>query len=795
MNQKTIDLLEFPRVRARLASFCGFSLSKQLAEALEPSADPILVARWLALTTEAVRVLNVSPNLNTGGARDVRPGVERARRGGTLDPQELLGIQGTIAGARVVRGTVLRLEGIAPGLADLARLMRDYPSLEAEIGRCLSDSGDVLDSASPELAKIRSEIRVAHQRLLDKLHEIVYGGAYSKVLQEPLITTREGRYVVPVRSDSRGQLRGLIHDQSASGQTVYVEPMATVELNNRWRQLQIEEQHEIDRILRALSEQVAVNADGLDATIESLAEIDLQLAKARLAEAQNAVEPILETRVGETGQRGLRLVNARHPLLTGKVVPITIRLGNEFNVMVITGPNTGGKTVALKTAGLLTLMAQAGLHLPAEDGSQVHVFDDVLADIGDEQSIEQSLSTFSSHMRNVVQIVRQASPNTLALLDEVGAGTDPAEGSALARAILRRLLERGAWAIATTHYTELKAFAHDTEGMTNASVEFDPETLAPTYRLQIGLPGKSNALAIAARLGLEPEVLAEANQYVDQGQLQVESLLAGIQAERNRAEEILGEANAQRREAERLRAELEHRLKNLERERRDVLRQAHREAEAELAEVRAQLRRAAQTLQREGRSRTEVLEVSRQIEAAGQQIAGKPPRGTAVVELPTLPRAPERETLAVGDRVRVLSLGQEGRVAALLDDQVEVQAGAFKLRVGVHDVEPVGGGGPPPSEPARHGPSMYAFAPRPMPPSQLDMRGWRAEQVVPELEQYLNDAYACSMRAVRIVHGKGTGVLRQIVRDYLARSPLVDRFETADAREGGEGATVAYLAV
>ncbi|HEX5415085.1 MAG TPA: endonuclease MutS2, partial [Chloroflexota bacterium] len=412
MNQKALDLLEYARVREQLAGLCGFTISKDLARTLEPSADGVLVTRRLGLTTEATRILNTSPNVTTGGARDIRPALDRARRGGVLDAEELLAIQATIGSSRVVRTLVLRMATAAPGLADFASLMVDCPSVEAEIGRCLSDTGDVLDSASPELARIRAEIKVAHQRLLDRLHDIVFGGAYKSALQDQLITIREGRYVVPVRSDSRGQLKGLIHDQSSSGQTVYVEPLATVELNNRWRGLQLDERREIERILRELSGLVAGHADGLEATVVNLGEIDLHLAKARLAEAQRAIEPTIEiTRPNQRapgGERGMRLVKARHPLLTGKVVPIDFRLGDDFQVMVITGPNTGGKTVALKTAGLLTLMAQAGMHIPAEAGSRIHVFSDVLADIGDEQSIEQNLSTFSSHMRNVVNVVRQA---------------------------------------------------------------------------------------------------------------------------------------------------------------------------------------------------------------------------------------------------------------------------------------------------------------------------------------------------------------------------------------------------
>ena len=818
MNPKAIELLEFPAIRAQLASYCGFSLSKALAEELDPSSDGILVARRIAFTSEAVRVLNVAPNLSVGGARDIRGPAERGRRGGVLDPQELLAIQATIGSGRTVRSTVSRLDGLAPGLADLAYLMVDCPALDREIGRCLSDTGDVLDSASPELGRIRSDIRSAHQKLLDRLHDIIYGGTYRTALQEPLITMREGRYVVPVKSEARGQLRGLIHDQSSSGQTVYVEPMVTVELNNRWRQLQMEETHEIERILRVLSEMVGRDADHLVSTVGALGDIDLHLAKARLAEAQRAVEPLLEIRPtpgqrrsaearaadaatterSADAPRGLRLINARHPLLHGNVVPITVRLGDEFSVMVITGPNTGGKTVALKTAGLLTLMAQAGMHVPATSGSQIHVFDDILADIGDEQSIEQSLSTFSSHMRNVVGIVKSAGKNTLALLDEVGAGTDPAEGSALARAILRRLLVSGAWTIATTHYTELKAFAHDTQGLTNASVEFNSETLAPTYRLLIGLPGKSNALAIARRLGLDDDVVEDARQMVDTGQLEVENLVAGLQADRQNAEQILAGAESERKEARRLRTELEQRLKNVEDERREIIRRSRREAEAELADLRARLREAAVILQRQDRSRGELATVAEAIEVAGRQVFAKPLPGAPTPSLPSIQGPRHRGPLGIGDAVRINSLNQEGRVTGLLNDgdQVEVQLGNFKLKAAKDDVEWIDR----PATDKQTGydytsPTMWNTAQRSIPELQLDMRGWRAEQVVPELDRYLNDAYMSGLPTVRIVHGKGTGVLRQIVRDYLARTRLIDRFEVAEAREGGEGATVAHLAL
>jgi DNA mismatch repair protein MutS2 len=443
-------------------------------------------------------------------------------------------------------------------------------------------------------------------------------------------------------------------------------------------------------------------------------------------------------------------------------------------------------------------MAQAGLHVPASSGSQIHLFDDVLADIGDEQSIEQSLSTFSSHMRNVVGIVRDAGENTLALLDEVGAGTDPAEGSALARAILRRLLDRGAWVVATTHYTELKAFAHDTPGLTNASVEFDSETLAPTYRLQIGLPGKSNALAIAGRLGLDGDILVEASRMIDTGQLEMENLVADLQAERKRADEVLAAAEDERRSAARVRAALEQRLKNVENERREILRHARREADTELADLRAQLRQATAVLQRQDRDRGEIAAAAQAIETVGRQALAKPLAASTAVDLPIVHSPLRSGALAVGDNVRVASLNQEGRVTAIPGDgdTVEIQLGNFKLRAAKDDVEWLGRSPDDVSSSGSHaGPSIWSAAQRAVPELQLDMRGWRAEQVAPELERYLNDAYMSGLPSVRIVHGKGTGVLRQVVRDYLARTRLVERYETADQREGGEGATVAYLAV
>ena len=794
LNEKVLGVLELPKVLERLAEQTSFSASRELALALRPAVEPGEVAHRQRLTTEARRLLDLKPTIGIGGARDVRPAVQRATLGGILEPQELLDVRETLASARAIKSGVVRLADDVPALADLAQIVVDRPSLEAEIGRCIGERGDVLDSASPALARIRSELKLAHQRLLEKLNDILTSTTYRPVLQEALVTVREGRYVVPLKAEAKGQLRGIIHDQSASGATLFVEPLITVDLNNRWRQLQIEEQHEVERILRELSRSVAANATEIYGNVVALAEIDLALAKAKYAIALKAVEPALATGREKPADRSICLRQARHPLLSGHVVPIDVHLGDDFAVLVVTGPNTGGKTVALKTVGLLTLMAQAGLHIPAAEESRVRIFRGIYADIGDEQSIEQSLSTFSSHMTHIVEIVQHVDAESLVLLDEIGAGTDPTEGSALARAILSHLLAWGAWVVATTHYSELKAYAHNTPGVQNASVEFDVETLAPTYRLSIGLPGRSNALAIASRLGLPEALTQAARDLVSPEEQQVETLLAGIQAERDRAAAERQAAQRERRHSEEIRRVLTRRLENVEAQRQEVLAQARQEAREELAEVREKLRRAAADLERATVTRETLLPVAQQLRQAERELAAKTP--ARLVRL-----APELDgevesggELRLGDTVLVRSLSQSGELVGLPDErgQAEVQLGNFKLRVNLDDLERTKGRSRERAGSSSGSYSTVLMAERAV-PMQLDMRGWRAEQVVPELDRYLDDAYLAGLPFVRIVHGKGAGVLRQVVRDFLAGHPLVRSYQTADAREGGEGVTVVSL--
>jgi DNA mismatch repair protein MutS2 len=581
-----------------------------------------------------------------------------------------------------------------------------------------------------------------------------------------------------------------VHDQSSSGATVFVEPLVVVEMNNRLRQLQLDERAEIERILTELSEEVAKDGPYIRLAVELLAEIDLQLAKGRYAGLIRAGLPTVNT------EGRLRLDQARHPLLTGRVVPIDFRLGGDFNMVVITGPNTGGKTVALKTVGLLCLMAQAGMHIPAEDGSEVPVYDNVFADIGDEQSIEQSLSTFSSHMKRIVEILGEADAGALVLLDELGAGTDPSEGSALARAILMQLLRRGVAAVATTHYSELKAFAHEEPGVANASVEFDVETLSPTYRLTIGLPGRSNALAIATRLGLPEDIISQGREYLGTAGVEMESLLSELQTDRKAAADERYRLSMERAEAEYQRRELERQRAAVEEQRTSIINDARRQARRELASVQAQLARVR-------------AEVGRQQRLNPERLSGLTNRvrnlehKTDLLPVPLAPAPAEREEaptpaggpLQVGDTVRVRAMGQMGELLSLPDGrgEVEVQLGPLKMRVKAADVERLSRR----KARAAEAPALVSIpdvAPAAPPDLQLDVRGQRVEEVLPEVDRYLNDAYLAGMPFVRILHGKGTGALRQAIRQQLAQHPLVKGYEAAGANEGGEGVTVVTLA-
>ncbi len=811
IEQRTLELLEYPKIRERLAQHTAFSASRELALHLLPDDEPTFVRRAQEATSAARRLLDAYPDITIGGARDVRPLVSKTTRGGVLEPAALLDVAATLRAMRQLRGRLLRLpyDSYAPVL-DLAQALPEHPAIEDAIDQAIDPGGEILDSASPALGRIRSELRVAHNRLMERLNAIIASPQYAPALQEPIVTMRDGRYVVPIKASGRRALRGIVHDQSNSGATLFIEPLQTVELNNRWRELQLAEREEIDRILRALSSQIAAVAPSITAGTEALAAIDLLFAKARYSLELRAVAPaIVDGPVSEPrDEPPLYLRDARHPLLDPEtVVPTTVWLGGAFRVLLITGPNTGGKTVALKTTGLLALMAQSGLHIPADDRSRVPVFQHIFADIGDEQSIEQSLSTFSSHMTHIVAILRAldqakaaraaggSTENALALFDELGAGTDPTEGAALARAIIERVLESGALCIGTTHYAELKVYAHNTPGVENASVAFDQETLQPTYRLEIGLPGRSNALAIAARLGLMPEVIERARSFLSAETEQVEDLLAAIARERETAALERAQAERLRAEAAELRARLDRELAELALERERRLAAFESELDEEMKAARQELRRLREDARSVSLTREWLQQAEERLKAVGQRTEQRrrtQPQPAAMTQAPS-EQGPR--PIQPGDRVHVASVNLDGEVLAIDPEtgEAEVQVGGFRMTVDQRELRRRKGDKPPAGPSYRVTSATPVAAPRRDVSMQFDMRGIRAAEVEALLDRYLNDAYLADLSEVRLVHGKGTGTLRKIVRDVLAEHPLVASYQSGVEGEGGEGVTIARL--
>jgi len=800
MHDAVLAKLEYPAVLAHLAARCRFDVAAARARELGPSGDRETVSYLLDVTAEAVDLLTNFPDVSIGGARDIRPQTARAAKGGRLQPDELLRVQDTLAAARVLRRAFMRLpevEARFPRLLEFVDHLTEQPSLETDLGRSIGPRGDVLDTASEALARLRREVRTAQSRLTERLNALVTGGRYANVLQDTIVTTRDGRYVVPVRAEARGALPGVVHDTSASGQTLFVEPFEIVELNNKWRERQLEEAREVERILDALSAQIGAKAEALDTTVEAIAAIDLAMAKARLAFDLRATRPRLwqppaDGAAGAGAGDGhlthrVSLVQARHPLLDqATVVPIDLELGGSYRVLVITGPNTGGKTVALKTVGLLTLMAQTGLYLPADDTSVVSVFPAVFVDIGDEQSIAQSLSTFSGHMRTVIGMLGHVTADSLVLLDELGAGTDPQEGSALARALIGALLESGALTIATTHYSEVKAYAYATPGVENASVEFDVETLSPTYRLRVGVPGRSNALAIATRLGMPRPIVRRAEGLLDPDEVRADALLQDIRRRRDEADAIVARAREAEGEAQQLRRIAARELREANRERQEARADALAEAEAELAEVRETLRRLQRDRETVAVTREHVEGRRREVDQAAERV--RTFRRERVARPAAAVAEPGAKPIRAGDRVRIVALGQEGEVASVDNGHADILLGTLKLRQPLAALERLGR--------AQEGQQERKVTKPPAPPApsiELDLRGYRAAEVEEMLDGYLEDAYRAGLPFVRIIHGKGTGALRQVVRDFVRQHPAVASHQLAPPEQGGDGATIATL--
>jgi DNA mismatch repair protein MutS2 len=798
MDPRSAELLEFPFIRSRLAAYAAFEPSRRLAEAVEPSPDPIIVRRRLDETDEARWLLSEKPSVGVGGARDIAPVLARASRGGRLDPSELWAIvETTITAGRLVDG--LR-DLDQPLLHALYRSIDPLPALRTRLEASVDPGGEVLDTASPALGGLRRAVRLAHERLRNRLEALVRSDVAS-ALQEPIITLRNGRYVVPVRSEARGRVKGIVHDQSGSGQTIFVEPLIAVEMSNTWREAELAAQAEEERVLDELSAHVAADTDALEANLDALARFDLWMCRARFAEELDAIRPTLAK-----GQV-LSLLSARHPGLEGDVVPIDVHLGDGYTALVITGPNTGGKTVALRTVGLLALMFQSGMHVPVAPGSRMPIFDDVLADIGDEQSVAQSLSTFSGHLRTITRIVDEADEGTLVLLDELGAGTDPTEGSALAQSLLDHFIRARSLVVATTHYAELKTYAHNEERARNASVDFDLATLAPTYRLSIGLPGTSQAFAIAQRLGLPVELVEDARSRLSVAQREFESTLASIRetqvdiaAAEARASDAEQRVQAALREAEdeRRKARAERRL---------ATQDARRQAELALAAIEAEIAEMRGSLQRETLTEARLDQAMARIDAR----LGVMPSADDDVE-----PAPQRPRWQVGDRA-IATSGWNGTIAEIDEGRGRAVLDVSGMRVDVKLDElgsaGLGGAAGPAAKPqsGRRGDfgeesrSSFATGAARAKASQantrraravassLDLRGARVEEAMTMLDQYLDDAAHAGSGRVTVIHGHGSGAMRDAVRATLSGHPLVREWRPGERGEGGDGATVVSL--
>ena len=788
----TLRALEFDAIVGSLAELTAFGPSRELAEATQPMADGAHVALLQDQTAEAVRLLDDQAQASIGGARDVRGPIGRARRGGRLTAAELLDVAESARAADLFAARLASWKG--PHLAELRDELDPAPALRERIERSVDEGGEVLDTASAELAALRKRMRTAQDRVRERLNGMLHSADLAGVIGEAIVTLRSGRYVIPIRAEAKGRVKGIVHDQSASGATLFIEPLGVVELNNTWTQAGLDAAREEERILDELSRDVEARAETLLASLAALARADLWLARARLAAQMDAVRPAIADDAAE-------LLSARHPLLGSGAVPIDLRLGERFGyrALVVTGPNTGGKTVSLKTLGLLALMHQAGLRVPAADGARLPVFGRVMADIGDEQSIAQSLSTFSSHLRNVVRFMAAASDMTLVLLDEVGAGTDPTEGSALAMAVVERLLQQGAWVAATTHYAELKTFAQEHPQVSNASVAFDVATLQPTYRLEIGLPGKSQAFAIAERLGLPEPILDDARSRLAAEHLTMEQTLAALAETQEARTAELEEARSARAAAAAERDRAKSGVGRARREAAQILGDARRAAddllartEREVADTRRELTRQRNLAGgRRAAERTAAAQAMDQL-AAGLEHSRSTAAATAADEPSASEEGSSRPRVGLWGRSR--TLGSSGRIVEISGrtGRITLETDEARIVVPADDVElvdePIRGPAPRDLEAeALRRRAAERISPR------LDLRGERVEEALERLSGYLDEALLAGLDEAVIVHGAGTGALRRSIREYLADHPRVRGTRPGRRDEGGDGATVALL--
>ena len=783
MEKRVLKTLEYDKILAMLKERASCCISRELVDTMEPSGDFDTVERELKLTAEAETLFYKTGRSPVDDFPDMRHCLERMHAALFLSTGELLGIASCLKAARIAKDILAKEVGEESYLYNLAGLLITHRSAEEEINRCIINEDEIFDGASPALARIRRAMRLANEKVREKLNSMIRSTAYQKYLQEPIITIRNGRFVIPVKQEYRQQIPGLIHDQSSSGATLFIEPSAVVELGNEYKKLLAEEADEIERILTELTAMLAPYADEIREDLNIMGQIDLVFAKAKLSRELNAVMPRLNR------NNYVRIVRGRHPLIPAdRVVPIDIWIGRDYRSLIITGPNTGGKTVTLKIVGLFALMVQSGIFVPANEGSEFPVFEHIYADIGDEQSIEQSLSTFSSHMKNIVGILDRADENSLVLLDELGAGTDPIEGAALAMSILEELNDRHCICVSTTHYSEIKAFAMTHEGMENASMEFDIDRLCPTYRLYIGIPGKSNAFEISSRLGLPNSIIDKAKGFLKGEDVRFEDIISSAQSQHRIAEEERKMAEEARAELEKLRADAERERRKLDEDRNRLQAKAKEDAKRIVADT----KREMEKLIVEIRSIKDIdrSAADRVIQAARDTLRATE---TAVNEKEAIKKEDNTKppkTVRAGDTVNIVTLDQKATVLSAPDSkgEVMVQAGVMKLNVKLKDIRLI-------EEKKAAAPTSgkFGLGAGKQVGLELDVRGILVDEANIIVDRYLDDAYNAGLSEVNIIHGKGTGALRAGVQAFLKRHPLVKGYRMGSYGEGDAGVTVVTL--
>ncbi len=789
MDDRTLDKLEFGAIRSALAMECACSLGRERAEILQPEGELETVAIRLAETSEARQLVDASGPLPLGGVSDIRNHLKRCRLGSALSGSELLAVGDCLRGVRRAKAAIEASHPEDyPLLRDLAARLGDHREVEELIESTIGPEGEVVDSASPSLRRLRNQIGIFRNRIESSMREFIARHTDGSKLQDRLVTTRRGRPCVPVKASAKGSIPGIVHDVSSSGQTLFVEPQAVVNLGDELQRVLSAEQEEVARILRQVSGEVGEVSQDLQGSVTAIGILDFVFARGNLSRRMDASRP----EISETGV--LSLKKARHPLIPADaVVPIDVSIGDECTVLLITGPNTGGKTVTLKTVGLLCAMAQSGLHIPADMGSTVPMLSGIYADVGDEQSITQNLSTFSSHISNIARICKAAKRGTLVLLDEIGAGTDPGEGAALAQAILRHLRDRGCLVLTTTHYNSLKVFALTEPGMMNASVEFDGQTLAPTYRLLIGVPGSSNAMSIASRLGLRTEILMEARELVGEDAVRIERVVTDLERSRRRFEREKGDLAHARGSAERelerlqeereeLRAERERIRKEAVADAREVLRQAREEAQEVLRQLRQQDREGRSTQAARDRLQSLERDVADQLGAPAEPCVADETEAQACAE-----------PLEVGDTVELKALG--GKRAVVVDTgrgggKVRVSAGGLQMDVDVGELTRLA---PASDRQIRDQVGALKVTKAMSVPTEIDLRGLTVGEAIDQVEKLLDDAALAEHTEIRLIHGKGTGALKQGLRRHLAEVPVVRAMHDAPLNAGGSGVTIVEL--